>query len=69
MLHMIFKLGMCAGNNWRELNGFDFLGKVITGVKFKNGIGVKSDNQAAAWSCPHTPDLIICRLEYIIVMV
>ena len=48
MLHMIFKLGMCAENHWRKLNGFDFLGKVITGVKFKNGIEMKSDNQAAA---------------------
>ncbi len=33
MLHMIFKLGICAENNWRKLNGFDFLGKVITGMK------------------------------------
>ncbi len=38
MLHMIFKLGMCAENNWRRLNGFDFVGKVITGVKSKDGI-------------------------------
>ncbi len=56
MLHMIFKLGMCAEKNWRKLNGFDFLGKVITGVKFKDGIEettnetteVKTDNQVAA---------------------
>ena len=47
MLHMIFKLGMRAENNWRKLNGSDFPGKVITGVKFKNGIEVKSDNQTA----------------------
>ncbi len=38
MLHMIFKLGMCAEKSWRRLNGFDFVGKVITGVKFKDGI-------------------------------
>ena len=62
---MIFKLGMCAENNWRKLNGFEFLGKVITGVKFKNGIEVKSDNQAAAWSCPHTPDLTISLVLFI----
>ena len=56
MLHMIFKLGMCAEKNWRKINGFDFLGKVITGVKFKDGIEettnetteVKTDNQVAA---------------------
>ena len=38
MLHMIFKLGMCAEKNWRKINGFDFLGKVITGVKFRDGV-------------------------------
>ena len=56
MLHMIFKLGMCVEKNWRRLNGFDFLGKVITGVKFKDGIEettdktteMKTDNQVAA---------------------
>ena len=56
MLDMIFKLGMCAEKNWRKLNGFKFLGKVITGVKFRNGIEettdktteVKSDDQVAA---------------------
>ena len=56
MLHMIFKLGMCAEKNWRRINGFDFLGKVITGVKFKDGIEepeektteVRTDNQVAA---------------------
>ena len=35
---MIFKLGMCAENNWRRLNGFDYVGKVIMGTKFKDGI-------------------------------
>lgn len=56
MLHMIFKLGMCAQKNWRRINGFDSLGKVITGVKFKDGIEeptektteVKADDQVAA---------------------
>ena len=65
MLHMIFKLGMRAENNWRKLNGSDFPGKVITGVKFKNGIEVKSDNQTAAWSYPHTPDLTISPVLFI----
>ncbi len=35
---MIFKLRIYAESNLRRLNGFDFFGKVITGVKFKNGI-------------------------------
>lgn len=56
MLHMIFKLGMCAQKNWRKINGFDFLGKGITGVKFKDGIEetkektteVKTNGQVAA---------------------
>ena len=47
-LHMIFKLGMCAEKNWRRLRGFVYLGKVITGVKFKNGIEVSTENQEAA---------------------
>ena len=47
-LHMIFKLGMCAEKNWRRLRGFAYLGKVITGVKFKNGIEVSTENQEAA---------------------
>lgn len=48
MLHMIFKLGQCAEENWRLLRGFRSLAKVITGVKFKNGIEVKEVDQAAA---------------------
>jgi transposase-like protein len=48
MLHMMFKLGQCAQNNWRRLRGFDYLAKVITGVKFKDGIEVTEVDQAAA---------------------
>jgi transposase-like protein len=48
MLHMMFKLGMCAQDNWRRLRGFSHLAQVITGVKFKDGIEVKTVNQAAA---------------------
>ena len=40
MLHMMFKLGQCAQENWRRLRGFAYLAKVITGVKFKDGIEV-----------------------------
>ncbi len=48
MLHMMFKLSQCAEKKWRRLRGFDFLGKVITGIKFKDGIEVTKHDQAAA---------------------
>jgi len=48
MLHMMFKLGMCAEKKWRRLRGFSDLGKVITGVKFKDGVEVTESNQVAA---------------------
>ena len=48
MLHMMFKLGQCAQGNWRRLRGFAYLAKVITGVKFKDGIEVTNVNQVAA---------------------
>lgn len=48
MLHMMFKLGMCAQDNWRRLRGFNYLAQVISGVKFKDGIEVKSVDQVAA---------------------
>ena len=48
MLHMMFKLGLCAEGKWRKLRGFDYLAKVIRGVEFKDEIEVESDNQVAA---------------------
>lgn len=48
MLHMMFKLGMCAEGKWRKLRGFGYLAKVITGVKFRDGIEVTQTNQEAA---------------------
>jgi len=48
MLSMMFKLGQCAQKNWRRLRGFNYLAKVITDVKFKDGIEVKIDDQIAA---------------------
>ena len=48
MLHMMFKLGMCAQKNWRRQRGFNYLGKVISGVKFKDGIEVTESSQVAA---------------------
>ena len=49
MLHMMFKLGQCAEQNWRKLRGFDYLAKVITGVTFKDGI------EATKPTSPHDP--------------
>jgi hypothetical protein len=37
---MMFKFGQCAEKKWRRLRGFDYLTKVITGVKLKNGVEV-----------------------------
>ena len=48
MLHMMFKLGRCAEENWRKLRGFDYLAKVITGVTFKDGIETTEKGQIAA---------------------
>ena len=43
MLQMMFKLGQCAEQNWRRLRGFEDLNKVITGVKFKDGVEIKQN--------------------------
>ena len=48
MLHMMFKLSQCAEQKWIRLRGFDYLAKVIEGVKFKDGIEVISKNQMSA---------------------
>lgn len=48
MLHMMFRLGQCAEQNWRKLRGFDYLAKVITGVTFKDGIETTKPSQIAA---------------------
>lgn len=48
MLHMMFKLSQCAEKNWRRQRGFNYLAKVITGVKFKDGIEVIKSDQVAA---------------------
>jgi transposase-like protein len=48
MLHMIFKLGISAEKNWRKIRGFQELGKVLTGIKFRNGIEVKLEKNKKA---------------------
>jgi len=48
MLHMMFKLGQCAEKKWRRLRGFDYLAKLVTGIRFKDGVEVTKTNQIAA---------------------
>jgi transposase-like protein len=48
MLHMMFKLGLCAEKNWRRQRGWDYLPKVITGMKFTDGIEATQSDQVAA---------------------
>jgi hypothetical protein len=45
---MMFKLGLCAEKKWRRLRGFDYLAKVVTGIKFKDGVEVTEVDQVAA---------------------
>ncbi len=42
MLAMIYKLGVCAERSWRRLRGFEWLAKVVEGVKFRDGIEVQN---------------------------
>jgi len=42
------QLGQCAEKNWRKLRGFDYLAKVIEGVKFSDGIEVIPEIRIAA---------------------
>lgn len=44
----VFKLGQIAEKHWRKLNGFEYLAKVITGVRFRDGIEVREDSPAQA---------------------
>ncbi|OQW42739.1 MAG: hypothetical protein A4S08_11210 [Proteobacteria bacterium SG_bin4] len=47
MLHMMFKLAGCAQNKWRRQRGFNYLAKIITGIKFISGIEAAIDQNAA----------------------
>lgn len=42
MLAMIYKLGQSAERSWRRLRGFEWLAKVVEGVKFRDGIEVQN---------------------------
>ena len=45
MLAMIYKLGMSAEKRWRRILGFEYLARVIEGVKFKDGIEVSRETE------------------------
>lgn len=42
----VFKLGKVAEQHWRKLNGFEYLAKVINGVRFQDGIEVRENSPA-----------------------
>ncbi len=48
MLHMMFKLAECAQKNWWRQRGFNYLAKIITGVKFIDGVEATTLDQSAA---------------------
>ncbi len=48
MLHMMFKLGQCAQEKGYRFRGFNNQGKVITGVKFIDGIEVTNVDEVTA---------------------
>ncbi len=48
MLTFVYKLAMCAQKRWRRIRGFNYLAKVITGVRFQDGIEVKHSSRSAA---------------------
>ena len=48
MLHMIYKLGECAEKNWRKQRGFNYLAKVVQGIKFRDGEEVVTTDQRVA---------------------
>ena len=52
MLGMIFKLGMGAERNWRRLRGFQWLAKVIDGVKFRDGIEIHEQQSSRRTQVP-----------------
>ncbi len=45
ILGLVFKLGLSAQQRWQKLRGFKHLADVINGVKFKDGVRVKHEQQ------------------------
>ena len=52
MLAMIYKLGQSAECSWRRLRGFEWLAKVVEGVKFSDGIEVKMETRVRSKNQP-----------------
>jgi len=48
MLTFVYKLGMFAEQHWHRIRGFKHLIKVITGVKFKDGLEVHELSRSVA---------------------
>ena len=46
---MIFGLVGCAEENWSRLDCSDHLAKLLTGVKFKNGVEATKGDLFANW--------------------
>ena len=44
---MVFKLVMAASKSWRRLQGQNQLPKVVSGLKFRDGIEVASEKKSA----------------------
>ena len=52
MLAMIYKLGQSAERSWRRLRGFEWLAKVVDGVKFSDRIEVKMEMRISTKNQP-----------------
>ena len=46
-LTMVFKLALSAQKHWRKLRGYQLIERVVKGVRFKDGIEVKSEEKVA----------------------
>ena len=46
-LTMVFKLALSAQKHWRKLRGYQLIERVVRGVRFKDGIEVKSEDKVA----------------------
>ena len=44
---MVYKLAREAEKHWRRLDGYKLVMKVLTGVRFKDGIEEKDERKAA----------------------
>ena len=45
LLATLYKLGMSAQKRWRRIRGFNYLAKVVEGVKFRDGVEVNDKRE------------------------